>query len=259
MPAGLLGIEELDRAEIEAILARAKDFQPMQSQTLEEARHAARQDDRQPVLRSLHAHAHQLRNRRQAAGRGRGFDHRVGLQRVQGRIAGGHAEHAGGDAAGRHRDAPRGFAARRIFWRATCRPRSSTPATARTSIPRRRCSTRAPFWTAAATLEGLRVAIIGDIAHSRVARSQRAPAFEVRRGDRALRSGVAAAGGTGATRAGRAPDHRHPRGHPRRRRDHDAARATGAAARGGVSRPANISASTGCGWSTWTWPSRTPS
>jgi len=34
MPAGLLGIEELDRAEIEAILARAKDFQPIQSQTL---------------------------------------------------------------------------------------------------------------------------------------------------------------------------------------------------------------------------------
>src|SRR6202046_3527394 len=34
MPAGLLGIEELDRAEIDAILARAKDFQPIQSQTL---------------------------------------------------------------------------------------------------------------------------------------------------------------------------------------------------------------------------------
>ena len=34
MPAGLLGIEELDRAEIDAILARAKDFQPMQSQSL---------------------------------------------------------------------------------------------------------------------------------------------------------------------------------------------------------------------------------
>ena len=39
------------------------------------------------------------------------------------------------------------------------------------SIPPRRCSTRAPFSTAASTLEGLRVAIIGDIAHSRVARS----------------------------------------------------------------------------------------
>src|SRR5579883_2454565 len=34
MPAGLLGIEELDRAEIEGILARAKDFQPLQSQSL---------------------------------------------------------------------------------------------------------------------------------------------------------------------------------------------------------------------------------
>src|SRR6476646_4640540 len=34
MPAGLLGIEELERAEIEAILARAKAFQPLQSQSL---------------------------------------------------------------------------------------------------------------------------------------------------------------------------------------------------------------------------------
>src|SRR5579862_4220668 len=32
MPAGLLGIEELDRVEIEAILRRAKDFQPLQNQ-----------------------------------------------------------------------------------------------------------------------------------------------------------------------------------------------------------------------------------
>src|SRR3954462_13884274 len=33
MPTGLLGIEELDRAEIEAILARAKHFQPLQSES----------------------------------------------------------------------------------------------------------------------------------------------------------------------------------------------------------------------------------
>ena len=32
MPAGLLGIEGLDRSEIEAILVRAKDFQPLQNQ-----------------------------------------------------------------------------------------------------------------------------------------------------------------------------------------------------------------------------------
>ena len=34
MPDGLLGIEELDRGQIEAILSRAKDFQPLQSQSL---------------------------------------------------------------------------------------------------------------------------------------------------------------------------------------------------------------------------------
>jgi aspartate carbamoyltransferase catalytic subunit len=34
MPAGLLGIEELERAGIEAILARAKAFQPLQTQSL---------------------------------------------------------------------------------------------------------------------------------------------------------------------------------------------------------------------------------
>ncbi len=32
MPSGLLGIEELDRAEIQAILRRAKDYQPLQNQ-----------------------------------------------------------------------------------------------------------------------------------------------------------------------------------------------------------------------------------
>jgi aspartate carbamoyltransferase catalytic subunit len=34
MPAGLLGIEELDRESIDALLARAKAFQPLQTQTL---------------------------------------------------------------------------------------------------------------------------------------------------------------------------------------------------------------------------------
>ena len=34
MPDGLLGIEELNRGSIEAILSRAKDFQPLQSQSL---------------------------------------------------------------------------------------------------------------------------------------------------------------------------------------------------------------------------------
>ena len=45
---------------------------------LEETGCAARQNDRQPVLRSVHAHADELRDRCQAAGRGRGVDHGMG-------------------------------------------------------------------------------------------------------------------------------------------------------------------------------------
>jgi len=37
MPAGLLGIEELDRTEIESILERAKHFQPIQSQAFKKS------------------------------------------------------------------------------------------------------------------------------------------------------------------------------------------------------------------------------
>ncbi len=62
-------------------------------------------------------------------------------------------------------------------------------------------------------LEGLRVAIIGDIAHSRVARSNVHLLSQIRRRDRALRPGVAASRGTRAARARRAPHHRHPRRH----------------------------------------------
>ncbi len=83
------------------------DFQPLQSQTVKKLDTAARQDDRQPLLRGLHAHAHQLRNRRQAPGRRRRLHHRFRLQRLQRRIAGRYAEHAGRHAAQRHRDAPR--------------------------------------------------------------------------------------------------------------------------------------------------------
>ena len=58
--------------------------------------------------------------------------------------------------------------------RAGSTPRSSTPATAGTSTRRRRCSTAtrcAPTLDRARRLDGLRIAIVGDIKHSRVARS----------------------------------------------------------------------------------------
>ncbi len=197
MPAGLLGIEELDRAEIEAILARAKDFQPLQSADAQEAGHAARQDDRQPLLRGLHAHAHQLRDRRQAAGRGRRLDHRVGFQRQQGRIAGGYAEHAGRHAAGRHRDAPRGIGRAALSGAPSAHAHHQRGRRhARTSHAgaARRAHHSGPARNARRPASG----------HHRRYRAQprgalqRSPALEVRRRDRAVRAGLAAAGGIGA-------------------------------------------------------------
>ena len=99
-------------------------------------------------------------------------------------------------------------------------------------------------------LEGLQVAIIGDIAHSRVARTNVHLLSKFGARDRAVRTGVAAAGELDATRAGRDADHQYGRGDPGCRRDHDAARATGAAARGERFRRASISSSTDCDWST---------
>ena len=49
--------------------------------------------------------------------------------------------------------------------------RSSTPATARTSTRRRRCSTSSPCREEKGRIDGLTVAIVGDILHTRVARS----------------------------------------------------------------------------------------
>jgi len=60
---------------------------------LEEARHAARQNDRQSVLLKLPPARGPASKSPPSAGRGRRFDHRLGIQRQQGRIAGGHAEH----------------------------------------------------------------------------------------------------------------------------------------------------------------------
>ena len=49
--------------------------------------------------------------------------------------------------------------------------RSSTPATASTSTPRRRCSTSTRCASDSARIDGASIWIVGDVAHSRVARS----------------------------------------------------------------------------------------
>ena len=95
--AGLLGIEELDRVEIEAILARAKDFQPLQNQSFK------RLDTlRGKMIVNLFFEAStRTRTSFEIAAKRLGrrrLDHRLRVEHVEGRIAGGHAEHARRDA-----------------------------------------------------------------------------------------------------------------------------------------------------------------
>ena len=80
-------------------------------------------------------------------------------------------------------------------------------------------------------LEKLRVAIIGDIAHSRVARSNVHLLSKFGVDIVLCGSAFAAAASTGAARARRPPHVRRDRSHSRGRRHHDAARATGTSAR----------------------------
>ena len=72
---------------------------------------------------------------------------------------------------GHDRAAPRLVGRAATCWRGSAVARSSTPATACTSTRRRRCSTRSRSASTRGRLDGLKVAIVGDLLHSRVLRS----------------------------------------------------------------------------------------
>ena len=258
MPAGLLGIEELNRAEIEAILARAKDFQPLQTQPLKKL-----DTLRGKMIVNLFFEAStRTRTSFEIAAKRLGAD-AISITAAGSSVSKGESlvdtlntlaamrpdaivmRHAASGAPhflARHLPMP-------IINAGDGTHEHPTQALldARTILDRR------------GTLEGLRVAIIGDIAHSRVARSNIhllskfgvdivlcGPASLLPQELAELAPGVRLTTDMS-------------RGHPRRRRHHDAARATGAAARSRRFPPANISRSTACGWSTSSWPSRTSS
>ena len=165
----------------------------------EEGAAAARQGDLQPVLRALHAHPHHLRDRGQAPVRRRGqSQHRHVRRRPRARplldtVANLSAMHADMFIV-RHAEsgAP-------ISSRATSRPTStsSTPATGAMRTRRRRCSTCSPSATTRATSRRLKVAIVGDILHSRVARSRDPRAHHARRAGGARDRAAHAAAGAG--------------------------------------------------------------
>ena len=202
MPAGLLGIEDLDRAEIEAILARAKDFQPMQSQSLKkldtlrgkmivnlffEASTRTRTSF-EIAAKRLGADAVSITASGSSVSKGESLVDTLNTLAAMrpDAIVMRHAACGAPHFLARHLPTPDHQRGRR-------HARASHPGAAR------RAHHSGPLRPARRPP----VAIIGDIAHSRVARSQRPSALEVRRRDRALRPGLAAAGGTRATRARR--------------------------------------------------------
>ena len=158
------------RTEIEAILNRSKDFQPAPGQTFKRFDSSAQSQRSQSVFRGFDPHAHQFRNCGETAGSGHHFYYGGRLQRLKGRIAGGHAEHARRYAAGCDRHAACGFGSAPFSVTISSHPdRERGRRHARASHAG--AAGRAYDLGSAGTLEGLRVAIIGDIAHSRVARS----------------------------------------------------------------------------------------
>ena len=180
----------LDTAAEMAALGRRRD---------QEAAHAARPHGGQPVLRGLHPHPDLVRGGGQAAVGGRHQLLGQGLQRLQGRVAQGHRADPGGDGRRRRRHpAPRQRrAAPAGATRAGSAAASSTPGTAPTSTRPRRCWTRSRCVTTCggrSTSPGRRVTIVGDVLHSRVARSNVLLLATARRRGHAGRAADAAAG-----------------------------------------------------------------
>src|SRR5947209_7065570 len=167
---GLLGIEELNRAEIDAILARAKDFQPLQSQSLKKLDTLRGK----MIVNLFYEASTRTRTSFEIAAKRMGADaisitasgssvskgeslvdtlNTLGAMRPDA-IVMRHAASGASQFLARHLPTP-------IINAGDGTHEHPTQALldARTILDRRQ------------TLEGLRVAIIGDIAHSRVARS----------------------------------------------------------------------------------------
>ena len=128
---------------------------------------------RQPLHRALHAHARVLRARREAARRRRRQPRSAALLARQGREHARHGLHAAVAARRRLRDPRRRSRACPPSWRRTS-PRTSAcspPAKRTCRIRRRACSMRSPCASTSSASTGLSIAIVGDIRHSRVARS----------------------------------------------------------------------------------------
>ena len=122
----LLSVADLDRDDVERLLATARSFALSQERDDEEAADAARPARRQRLLRVVDAHLVVVRAGREAALGRHALDQGERLVGRQGRVAQGHGAHALGLRPGRDRDPPsadRRAAARRARHRGARRER----------------------------------------------------------------------------------------------------------------------------------------
>ena len=168
----LLSIEDLDRDGDRARSStQAERFAEVADRHDQEGALAARAHRHQPLLRGLDAHAQLLRARRQAPLGRRGQLRASGSSVEKGESLQGHRRDALAPTARRDRD-PHAPGGRRRSCVAGWTPAaSSTPATASTSTRRRRCSTATRCAAASASSTARTIWIVGDVLHSRVARS----------------------------------------------------------------------------------------
>ena len=169
----LLGLEELSADEIRFVLDTADSFKEVSTRSIKKVPALRGRVVVNAFFEDSHAHAHQLRAGRPAAQR---RHHRLLRKRLssvsKGETLIDTARNIEAMGIDMMVDPPhRRRRGAQLLSQHDASAASSTPATARTSTRRRACSISTRSASASAEIEGLKVAIVGDIANSRVARS----------------------------------------------------------------------------------------
>ena len=181
MKRHLISAADLTRDDAVLILDTAEEMARVADRPIKKLPDPARPHRRQPLLRGLDPHPDLLRGRRQAALRRRHQLLRQGLLGLQGRVPQGHRADPGGDGRRRRRHPARRLRRpvparhlrldrRRRRQRRRRHPRAPHPGAARrlhhAPPPGRRATPGI-----GRDLDGRRITIVGDVLHSRVARS----------------------------------------------------------------------------------------
>ena len=166
----LLGLEELSREEIRAILDTAESFAEVSTRSRKKVPALQGRDRLQPLLRDLDPHAHQLQPRRQAAlGRHAGLL-RERLQPREGRDVHRHRQEHRGDGCRRDGRPPPDSGAPHLLAQHVHASIINAGDGAH-EHPTQGLLDILTIRRAKGRIEGLTVGLVGDIGHSRVARS----------------------------------------------------------------------------------------